>query len=326
MQAIVATQSGGPEALAVVQRPEPTPGPGELLLAVHAAGVNRADVLQRRGLHPPPEGASDVLGLEAAGEVVAVGADVEGWEPGDRACALLTGGGYADRVVVPAAVALPWPATLTAAEAACAYEVYATAFDNLLVRAGLSRGERALVHGGTSGVGTAAVQLAQRAGATALVTVGSDRKARAALQQGAEAAIVYPEEDFVERVLALTDQHGVEAILDVVGGDYLERNLRALADDGHLVVIGLQGGRRAELDLAWLLGRRLTVAGSTLRARPLAHKEALAARLREEVWPGFADGSLRPVVDSVHPLAEAAQAHARMESGEHIGNIVLAVG
>lgn len=323
MKAIVPREPGGPDTLELVERPDPEPGADELLVRVHAAGVNRADLLQREGRYPPPEGASDVLGLEAAGEVVATGARVTGWEPGDRVCALLAGGGYAQLVTVPASVALPWPAALEAAQAGCAYEAFATAYDNLLSRAGLTAGETALVHGGSSGVGTAAIQLAARAGARVLVTVGTADKAEACRRLGAAAAIRYRDEDFVARAVELTGGRGVDAVLDIIGGDYLARNLRSLADDGRLAIIGLMGGARAEIDLARLLTRRLTVTASTLRARPVALKAALAQQLARDVWPGFDDGTLRPEVDSVFPLSEAAAAHRRMESSEHIGNIVL---
>lgn len=323
MKAIVVPESGGPEKLELVERPAPEPAADELLLRVQAAGVNRADLLQRKGRYPPPDGASDVLGLEAAGEVVAVGDEVVGWSVGDRACALLQGGGYAELVTVPASVALPWPDGLGPAEAGSVYEVYATAYDNMLERGRLARGETVLVHGGSSGVGTAAIQLAKRAGAHVLVTVGTQEKADACRRLGADAAIVYRQEDFLERAKDLTDGRGVDVVLDIVGGDYLERNLKALAPDGRLVIIGLMSGRQAELDLARLLTYRLSVAASTLRARPREQKAALARRLRAEVWPGFAEGSLRPVVDSVFALEHADEAHRRMESSHHIGNIVL---
>lgn len=323
MKAIVVSAPGGPEQLELVEQPDPEPGRDELLLRVHAAGVNRADLLQRKGRYPPPEGASDVLGLEAAGEVVAVGDEVTGWSVGDRACALLGGGGYAELVTVPASVALPWPEGLGPAEASSVYEVYATAYDNMLDRGRLARGETVLVHGGSSGVGTAAIQLAKRAGARVLVTVGTQEKAEACRRLGADTAIVYRQEDFLERAKELTDGRGVDVVLDIVGGDYLERNVKALAPDGRLVIIGLMSGRQAELDLARLLTYRLSVAASTLRARPVEQKAELARRLRAEVWPGFAEGSLRPVVDSVFALEHADEAHRRMESSHHVGNIVL---
>jgi putative PIG3 family NAD(P)H quinone oxidoreductase len=326
MQAVVARQAGGPDVLELVDRPDPEPGPGELLVAVAATAVNRADVLQRRGFYPPPEGASDVLGLECAGTVAAVGDGVESWQVADRVCAVLPGGGYASYAVVPAAVALPWPPGLSSpVDAAAVPEVFATAFDNVFLRGGLSAGETLLVHGGSSGVGTAAVQLARRAGARVLVTASTADKLAAAAALGADAGINYREEDFVERVRALTDGRGVDVVLDVVGGPYLDRNLRALAVEGRLVVIGLQGGAKAELDLGRLLARRLSVAASTLRARSVAERVPLMERLRAEVWPGFADGSLRPVVDRVLPLRDAAEAHRVLEAGEHVGKIVLEV-
>lgn len=323
MKAIVVSEPGGPEKLELVERPDPQPAAHELLLRVHAAGVNRADLLQRKGRYPPPEGATDILGLEAAGEVAAVGDDVVGWSVGDRACALLRGGGYAELVTVPASVALPWPEGLGPAEAGSVYEVYATAYDNLSLRGRLARGETALLHGGSSGVGTAAIQMAKRAGARVFVTVGTEEKAEACRRLGADTTIIYRQEDFLERVVALTEGRGVDVILDIVGGDYLRRNIRALAPDGRLVIIGLMSGRQAELDLARLLTYRLSVAASTLRPRPVEQKAALAQQLRTDVWPGFAEGSLRPVIDSVFALEHADEAHRRMESSEHIGNIVL---
>lgn len=325
MKAIVAPEPGGPEALRLVDRERPVPGPGDLLVRVEAAGVNRADVLQRQGRYPPPPGASDVLGLEVAGEVAATGPDVAGWRDGDRACAILTGGGYAEFALVPASTALPWPPGTDAAGAAAVPEVFMTAWDNLVERGRLAPGESVLVHGGGSGVGTAAIQLARRRGCRVLVTAGSAAKLRACAGLGADAGIDYREEDFVARARELTGGRGLDVVLDLVGGAYLERNLSALAPDGRVVVIGLQGGTRAELDLALLMRRRLTVTGSTLRARPVEAKAALAARVREEVWPGFADGSLRPVVDRTFPLADAADAHALMEAGGHVGKIVLTV-
>lgn len=325
MRAVVAEQPGGPEALRVVELPDPQPGPGELLVRVAAAGVNRADLLQRQGHYPPPPGAPEVLGLEAAGEVVAVGDGVEGWSVGDRACSILPGGGYAELVTVPASVALPWPEGCDGLSAGAVPEVFATAYDNVCVRGGLQAGEILLVHGGSSGVGTAAIQLGKRCGCTVLVTAGSWDKLRACANLGASAGINYREEDFVECVDELTGGRGVDVLLDIIGGAYLDRNLRCLATEGRLVVIGLQGGVKGELNLGRLLSGRLQVMGSTLRARPVEDKAALSRRLRDEVWPGFADGSLRPVVDATFPLEEAAQAHRLMESSDHIGKIVLEV-
>lgn len=326
MRAITAPEPGGPAALRLVDVPDPQPGRGELLVAVAAAGVNRADVLQRQGRYPPPPGAGDVLGLELAGEVVATGAGVEGWRAGDRVCAVVAGGGYAELALVPAATALPWPEGSGAVEAAAVPEVFTTAYDNLVQRGRLAAGETVLVHGGGSGVGTAAIQLARRHGCRVLITAGSAEKLAACVDLGADAGIDYHREDFVERARELTRGRGVDVVLDLVGGDYLGRNLRALAVEGRLVVIGLQGGGRGDLELGLLMARRLTITGSTLRARSVEDKAALAARLREQVWPGFADGSLRPVVDRTFPLERAAQAHELMEASGHVGKIVLVVG
>jgi putative PIG3 family NAD(P)H quinone oxidoreductase len=323
MRAVVAPDPGGRKALRVVERPDPEPGPGELRLRVAAAGVNRADILQRKGRYPPPPGASDVLGLEAAGTVDAIGAGVTGWAAGDRACAVLAGGGYAELVVVPAAVAMPWPGGIDAVGAGAVAEVFTTAHDNLFTRAGLRSGETLLVHGGSSGVGTAAIQLAVRAGVEVLVTASTADKLAACADLGAAVGIDYTTQDFVEAVRDHTAGHGVDVVLDVVGGPYLDRNLRALASEGRLVVIGLQGGAKAELDMGWLLTRRLKVMASTLRARSTDEKAQLARRMEAEVWPGFAEGALRPVIHATYPLADAPDAHEVMESGTHIGKLVL---
>ncbi|MFO8074569.1 MAG: NAD(P)H-quinone oxidoreductase [Actinomycetota bacterium] len=323
MRAVIATEPGGPDTLAVVDRPDPEPGPGEVLVAVDAAGVNRADLLQREGRYPPPAGASDVLGLEVAGRVVGLGPGVERWAVGDAVCAVVPGGGYAELAVVAEGTAMPLPPGLDAVAAAAVPETFSTAWDNVVRRGGLGRGETLLVHGGASGVGTAALQLGVRAGAQVLATASSAAKRRACEELGAARAIDYTSEDFVAVVDEVTDGRGVDVVLDVVGGAYLERNLRALALEGRLVVIALQGGARAELDLARLLTRRLAVMGSTLRARGLAQRSELARDLVSRVWPGFADGALRPVIDSVRPLEAVAEAHARMAAGEHLGKLVL---
>lgn len=333
MKAIVASEAGGPEVLRLVERPDCEAGPGELLVRVSATAVNRADVLQRRGRYAPPPGASDVLGLEMAGEVVALGAGVaerpfpaapSGWRIGDRVCALLPGGGYAEQAVVPAAVALPVPASLSLVEAAAIPEVFATAYDNLFLRGCLAAGETVLLHGGASGVGTAAIQLARRAGARILVTAGSAERVATCCALGADDGFVYHAGGIAEQVRAMTRRRGVDVILDIVGASYLAPNLHALAPEGRLVVIGLMGGAKAELDLGLLLSQRLTVAGSTLRGRPVEAKAALVERLLTDVWPGFDDGSLRPVIDRVLPMADAAAAHAAMDA-EHVGKIVLSV-
>lgn len=323
MKAVVAPEPGGPEALRLEDRPEPVPGPGDLLVAVHAAGVNRADTQQRRGAYPPPPGVTDVLGLELAGEVVATGDDVREWRPGDAVCGIVAGGAYAEYATIPAGSALPLPDGLDLIQSAAIPEAFATAFDNVLQRGRLARGETLLVHGGSSGVGTAAVQLAVRAGARVLVTASSEAKLQACRDLGADAGIDYTTTDFVAAVHDLTDGEGVDVILDVIGGPYLERNLRALAVEGRLVVIGLMGGGKVEFHMGLLMPRRLTVTASTLRARPDHLKAALADALRAEVWPGFGDGSLRPVIDRVYPLEQVADAHARMESSAHIGKLLL---
>ncbi|MGH8931019.1 MAG: NAD(P)H-quinone oxidoreductase [Egibacteraceae bacterium] len=326
MRAIKAREPGGPDVLALCTLPDLEPGPGELLVQVRATAVNRADVLQRQGRYPPPPGASDVLGLEMAGEVAALGDGVTGWSRGDGVCAVLGGGGYAEQAVVPAACAMPLPPGLDPIEAAAVPEVFTTAWDNLFNRGRLAAGETALVHGGSSGVGTAAIQLARWRGCTVLVTVGSARKRDACLALGASGGINYHErEDFDVAVRDLTGGRGADVVLDIVGGSYLERNLRCLAADGRLVVIALMGGARAEVDLGLMMTQRLGITGSTLRARSVDAKAILARQMVAEVWPGFADGSLRPVIDRVLPLARAAEAHATMESSEHVGKIVLAV-
>jgi putative PIG3 family NAD(P)H quinone oxidoreductase len=294
---------------------------------VLAAGINRADIVQRQGNYPPPPGASAALGLEAAGEVVAVGPPgaqgPQRFGAGDRVCAVLAGGGCAELAVVPDAMAMPWPDGLDAVGAGAVPEVFATAHDNLFVRGRLVAGETVLLHGGSSGIGTAGIQLAKRAGCEVIVTASSEAKLRACADLGADAGVDYDAEDVTDRVRALTDGRGVDVILDIVGGPYLDPNLRCLATEGRLVVIGLMGGARAELDLGRMLRRRLTVMASTLRARTTEEKTAIARRLEAEVWPGFADGSLRPVVDRVYPLDDIAEAHRHMESSAHIGKIVL---
>lgn len=322
---VIAPEPGGPEALVFVDRPAPQPGPGDLLVRVRATAVNRADVLQRRGFYPPPNGATDVLGLELAGEVTAVGAGVAGWSPGDTVCAVVAGGGYGEEALVPAAVALPLPPGMDTVSAAAVPEVFTTAFDNLVNRGRLRAGETLLVHGGAGGVGTAAIQLAKRLGCTVYATAGSAEKLSACVDLGADAAIHYREEDFVERVRRLTGGRGVDVVLDVMGASYLPRNVDALAVEGRLVVIGLQGGLMGELNLGLVLAKRLTVLGSTLRARSVEQRAPLTPQLVQEVWPGFADGSLRPVIDRILPLDSVREAHELMEAGALIGKVVLRV-
>lgn len=323
MRAVVAPEPGGPEALQIVERPDPEPGAGELLVRVAATALNRADILQRRGKYPPPDGATDVLGLEAAGAVEALGEDVSGWSVGDGVCAVLPGGGYAELVTVPAAVAMPLPPGVSPVDAAAVPEVFATAFDNVFLRAGLSTGETLLVHGGASGVGTATLQLAKRAGCRVLVTAGSQERVDACVALGADDGVVYRDNDWAKVVLEKTSGRGVDVVLDIVGGSYLRPNLSCLATEGRLVIIGLGGGAKAEINLGVVLSKRLALMGSTLRARTTEEKAPLMQRLVADVWPGFADESLRPVIDRVLPLERVAEAHAALESGEAVGKIVL---
>ena len=326
MDAVEAVEPGGPEVLRIVRRPVPTPGPGEVLIAVAAAGVNRPDLLQRRGLYPPPPGAPSILGLEVAGTVAALGEEVGELDPGQPVCALLAGGGYAEYVVAPAGQCLPVPDALTMVEAAAMPETLFTVWHNLFQRGFAREGESALVHGGTSGIGTMAIALAGLFGIRILVTCGSDSKCRQAEALGADRAVNYVTQDFVEEVRNFTGGRGVDVVLDMVGGDYLPRNLDCLAEDGRHVSIAVQRGATAELNLAKLMMRRLTLTGSTLRARPAEFKAVLADEIAREVWPLAAEGKLKPVIDAVLPLADAAQAHRRMEAGEHVGKIVLEVG
>jgi putative PIG3 family NAD(P)H quinone oxidoreductase len=324
-RAVIAPEPGGPEALVFVDRPAPKPEPGELLVRVAATAVNRADLLQRQGFYPPPPGAPDVLGLELAGEVAALGRGVEGWSVGDRVCAVVAGGGYAEEAIVPAAVAMPLPPGLGDVSAAAVPEVFTTAWDNLVNRGRLEPGETVLVHGGAGGVGTAAIQLAKRRGCVVLATGGSDEKLQACRDLGADAAISYRDDDFVARAREPTGGRGVDVILDVMGASYLARNLDALALEGRLVVIGLQGGVMGELNLALLMGKRLTALGSTLRARTVEERAPLARQMVAEVWPGFADGSLRPVIDRILPLDQVREAHELLAAAEQLGKGVLRV-
>ncbi|WP_165989184.1 NAD(P)H-quinone oxidoreductase [Streptomyces sp. YIM 98790] len=327
MHAITIAEPGGPEALVWREVPDPVPpGPGEVLVEVAASAVNRADVLQRRGFYEPPPGASRYPGLECAGTVAAVGDGVVGWRPGDRVCALLAGGGYAERVTVPAVQLLPVPDGLDLATAAALPEVCCTVWSNVFQVAGLRPGELLLVHGGASGIGTMAVQLAKVAGARVAVTAGSAEKLDRCAGLGADVLINYREQDFVSRVRAATGGRGADVVLDIIGAKYLARNVDVLAPGGRLVVIGLQGGVRAELDLGALLAKRGSVAATSLRARPVAEKGAIVAAVREHVWPLLADGRVRPVIDRRMPMAEAAEAHRVMESGAHVGKIVLTAG
>ena len=325
MDAIDPGQAGGPEVLELLRRPAPRPAAGEVLIRVEAAGVNRPDILQRRGLYPPPPGAPSIAGLEVAGTVAALGEGVEEQRLGEPVCALLAGGGYAEYAVAPAGQCLPVPAGLSMVEAAALPETLFTVWTNLFERAFAREGETALVHGGTSGIGTMAIALGNLFGLKLIVTCGSDDKCRRAEELGAAHAVNYRTRDFVEEVKRITGGKGVEIVLDMVGGDYLPRNLACLAEEGRHVSIAVQRGARAELDIAQIMVRRLTLTGSTLRPRSVGFKSLVAEEIARNVWPLVEEGRLKPVIDSVFPLAQAADAHRRMEEGGHVGKIVLEV-
>ncbi|MDP9443770.1 MAG: NAD(P)H-quinone oxidoreductase [Actinomycetota bacterium] len=322
MRAVVCPEPGGPDALTIVERPDPVAAPGEMVIDVAASAVNRADLLQRQGRYPPPPGASDVLGLECSGTVGAVGAGVEEWAVGDEVCALLSGGGYATRAVVPTGQVLPVPSGVDVVTAAALPEVACTVWSNVFMLAALQRGETFLVHGGAGGIGTMAIQLAAALGARVLTTAGSPAKLARCRELGADVAISYRDEDFVQAALAEASG-GADVILDNMGAAYLGRNVTALAPNGRLVVIGLQGGTRAELDLGALLAKRGAVTATSLRGRPSAEKAAIVASVREHVWPLVADGHVHPVVHSVVPFEHVAEAHRVLEDGEHVGKVVL---
>ena len=323
MMGIETIAVGGPEVLVPAQVPVPLPGSGEVLIRVAAAGVNRPDVLQRMGLYPPPPGAPTTLGLEIAGEIVALGDDVGHEQLGQPVCALLAGGGYAEYAVAPLGQCLPVPEALSMTEAAAVPETLFTVWSNLFERAYVAEGDVVLVHGGASGIGTMAIQLGRLFGVTMIVTAGSDGKCARALEIGAAHAINYRTQDFAEEVRRVTAGRGVDAVLDMVGGDYFARNLACLADDGRHVSIAAQRGPRAEFDIFDVMRRRLTLTGSTLRARSVEFKSLLAAEIAQNVWPYVEEGRLKPVIDRVFPLAQAADAHRRMEAGDHVGKIVL---
>jgi NADPH:quinone reductase len=323
MTVIEVAKPGGPDALRPGKRPVPRPGPGEVLVKVHAAGVNRPDVLQRKGIYPPPPGASDLLGLEIAGEVVALGPGAEGVGLGDRVCALLPGGGYAEYAVAAGVLCLPVPKGFDMVRAAAIPETWFTVWSNMVDRGGMGAGTRVLVQGGASGIGTSAIQLARVLGARVFATAGSDDKCRACERLGAEKGVNYRSEDFVEVVRQATGGEGVDLILDMVGGDYTPRNVKLLAPDGRLVIIAFLRGPKSELDLEQVMRKRLIVTGSTLRPRPVAFKAAIAQALKARIWPEFESGRIGPVIDSTFPLAEGRAAHERLESGAHIGKIVL---
>jgi len=326
MKAIAITQPGGPEVLQLIERADPIAGAGECLIRVQAYGINRPDVLQRKGAYPPPAGASDLPGLEVAGVVEAGDAQAlagAGLKVGDAVCALVAGGGYAELCVAPVAQCLPVPRGWSMVEAASLPETFFTVWSNVFERARLQPGESLLVHGGSSGIGVTAIQIAKALGSTVLVTVGNADKAKACLALGADVAINYRDQDFVEAVKAATGGRGVDVILDMVAGSYVARNVQCLADDGRAVIIAVQGGVKAEFDAGQVLRRRLTITGSTLRPRPIAFKAGIARALRERVWPLLESRAIAPVIFRQLPAAEAAAAHALMESGEHVGKIVL---
>jgi len=323
MTAIGIRAPGGPEVLVPEQRPLPTPGPGEILVKVAAAGVNRPDVMQRKGLYPPPAGAPDIPGLEIAGEVAALGSGVSRWKAGDAVCALVAGGGYAQYCLAHESHALPVPAGLSMAEAAAIPETFFTVWSNVFERAGLRSGESILVHGGSSGIGTTAIQLAKAFGARVITTAGSDEKCAACVKLGAEHAINYKTQDFVAVAKQATAGKGADVIVDIVGGDYIERNYEAAAMDGRVLQIAFQGNSKATVDFRRVMLKRLTHTGSTLRSRPVAEKAAIARAVEDKVWPLIAAGRVKPVIYRTFPLAEAAAAHALMESSAHIGKIVL---
>lgn len=323
MRGISITEPGDADVLQVTEVEAPSAGPGEVVVDMVAAGVNRADVMQRLGHYPPPAGASPLPGLEVSGTIREVGPDVEGWSVGDEVCALVDGGGYAEQVRVPAAQLLPVPKGVSLNDAAGLPEVACTVWSNVFMTANLQPGEVFLVHGGSSGIGTMAIQLATAAGARVAVTAGSQDKLDVCRDLGAQILVNYREQDFVEEVRAATDGHGADVVLDLMGAKYLPRNVDLLATSGRLVVIGLMGGRKGELDLGKLLSKRAAVIATSLRARPAAEKAAIVAAVREHVWPLIEDGAVRPIVQGTHPLERAADAHRELEASGHIGKILL---
>jgi putative PIG3 family NAD(P)H quinone oxidoreductase len=323
MRAVIATEPGGPEVLTVTDVDDPTPAAGEVVIDMAATAVNRADTLQRQGFYPPPPGASDVLGLECSGVVSAIGEGVERWQVGDQVCALLAGGGYAEKVAVPAGQVMPVPDGVDLVTAGALPEVACTVWSNVFMVAGLQPDETLLVHGGAGGIGTMAIQLAHALGARVVTTAGSAEKLDVCRSLGADVTIDYHEQDFVEEVRAATDGRGADVILDNMGASYLGRNVDALAIEGRLVIIGMQGGTKGELDIAKLLRKRGAVVATSLRARPVGEKAAICAAVVEHVWPLVADGSVKPIVHASFPLEKAGEAHQLMEDSGHVGKIVL---
>ncbi|MFC1665993.1 NAD(P)H-quinone oxidoreductase [Pseudomonadota bacterium] len=325
MKVIEISEPGAPQVLKVGQRPIPEPGEGEVLIKVSAAGVNRPDVMQRKGMYPAPPGASDIPGLEISGVVAACGPNSESVKQGDAVCALVTGGGYAEYCLASAPLCLPVPSGLQLVDAAALPETFFTVWSNIFERGALTQGEKLLVHGGSSGIGTTAIQLAKAFGADIFVTAGSDKKCQACLDLGADAAINYRDKDFVEEVKSYTGGKGVNLLLDMVGGDYLERNLKCLCPEGRLVQIALQKGPKTSINLLPIMLKRLTLTGSTLRPRSVEFKAAIASQLKAKVWPLFSDKSIKPIIHKVFDLADASEAHQLMESSQHIGKILLNV-
>ncbi|WP_369357571.1 NAD(P)H-quinone oxidoreductase [Streptomyces sp. cg2] len=325
MRAITIPEPGGPEALVWAEVPDPQPAEGEVLIEVAASAVNRADLLQRQGFYDPPPGASPYPGLECAGRIAAVGPGVHGWAVGDEVCALLSGGGYAEKVAVPAGQVLPLPPGVDLITAASLPEVACTVWSNVFMIAHLRPGETLLVHGGASGIGTMAIQLAKAVGARVAVTAGGPEKLARCAELGADILIDYREQDFVQEIRKATDGKGADVILDIIGAKYLQRNVKALAVAGRLAIIGLQGGVKAELNLAALISKRAAITGTGLRARPVSEKSAIVAAVREHVWPLIGNGQVRPIVDRTLPMAEAAEAHRILDASSHFGKVVLTV-
>ncbi|WP_406477887.1 NAD(P)H-quinone oxidoreductase [Streptomyces platensis] len=325
MRAITIPEPGGPEALVWADVPDPQPAEGEVLIEVAASAVNRADLLQRQGFYDPPPGSSPYPGLECSGRISALGPGVHGWAVGDEVCALLAGGGYAEKVAVPAGQVLPVPSGVDLVTAAALPEVTCTVWSNVFMIAHLRPGETLLVHGGASGIGTMAVQLAKAVGARVAVTAGGPEKLARCAELGADILIDYREQDFVQEIRKATDGTGADVILDIIGAKYLQRNVKALAVSGRLAIIGLQGGVKAELNLAALMAKRAAITGAGLRARPLNEKAAIVAAVREHVWPLIANGQVRPIVDRLLPMADAAEAHRVVDASAHVGKVVLTV-
>lgn len=325
MRAVTTQGFGAPEVLTVTEVPDPRPGPHEVLIQVAAAGVNRADLRQREGFYPPPPGASTVIGLECSGTVIEVGSEVGGWRVGDEVCALLSGGGYAERVAVPASQVLPVPAGVGLRNAAALPEVFATVWSTVFMMAGLVEGESLLVHGGSSGIGTAAIQLAAARGARVLVTAGSDEKLARCRGLGADVGIDYHRSDFVEEVMSATDGRGVDVVLDPIGGSYTQRDLRALARGGRIVCLGIQEDPMASIDIRTLMAKRAAILGAALRSRPLEEKAEIIRGVAAHVWPAIESGAVAPVIDRGFPLEQAADAHRLLASSVHIGKVLLDV-